>query len=131
MFDDGRVHDARRLDRRPPGAQRVEARHHLVWIRYEGEWRKGSIHCWYVHGGTWYAWMQHNPRDPDAPQAVWGLYVFDGASIRRRHHPAAAATVEVPTAWGPRRIIQTRLRDLGYAVALERTGDEEDVLLLG
>ena len=131
MFDDGRVHDACRLDQRPPGAQRVEARHYLVWIRHEDEWRKGSIHCWYVHDGTWLAWMQHNPPDPDAPQAIWGLYVYDGMSIRRRHHPAASATVEVPARWGPGRVIQTRLRDLGYAVALQKTGDAIDVLLLG
>jgi hypothetical protein len=75
--------------------------------------------------------MQHQPPDPDSPQAVWGLYVYDGVSIRRRHHPAARATVEVPTAWGPQRTIQTRLRNLGYAVALTKTGEDIDLLLLG
>jgi hypothetical protein len=131
MFDDVRVDDAQLVDPRPPGMRRVEARHVLVWIRHEGAWRTGAIHCWFVHSDMWMAWMQHQPPDPDAPQAVWGLYVYDGVSIRRRHHPAARATVEVPSAWGPERVIQTRLRDLGYAVALTRTGDDTDVLLLG
>jgi hypothetical protein len=76
-------------------------------------------------------WMQHRPVDPEDPQAVWGLYVYDGVTIRRRHHPAATATVEVPTAWGPGRVVQTRIRDLGYAVDLVKTGDEADELLLG
>ena len=110
---------------------RIEARHVLVWIRHAGEWRPGSVHCWFVHRDQWMAWMQHKPVDPDSPQAVWGLYAYDGVSIRRRHHPAASATVEVPAAWGPERVIQTRLRDLGYAVALQKTGDDTDVLLLG
>lgn len=75
--------------------------------------------------------MQHDPPDADNPQAIWGLYLYDGATIRRRHHPAAAATVEVPAKWGPMRVIETRLRDLGYAAALVKSGGEEDVLLLG
>lgn len=77
------------------------------------------------------AWMQHRPADPDDPQAVWGLYVYDGATIRRRHYLAARATVEVPTSWGPSRTVMTRIRNLGYAVGLQKTGDETDILLLG
>jgi hypothetical protein len=111
--------------------RRVEAHHVLVWIRHEGAWRKGSVHCWFVHRDRWYAWMQHKPVNPDDPQNVWGLYVYDGATIRRRHYPAARVSVEVPARWGPERVIQTRLRDLGYAVALQRTGDDTDMLLLG
>lgn len=131
MFDDGRMDDARLVDPRPPGLRRVEPRRVPVWIRHEGAWRTGSIHCWFIHGDVWMAWMQHQPADPDDPQAVWGLYLCDGVSIRRRHHPAASATVEVPASWGPSRTVLTRLRSLGYAVALQRTGDEKDVLLLG
>lgn len=130
-FENGLMHDARLLDRRPPGTRRVEARHPWVWIRHEDAWRKGAIHCWYVTGDTWMAWMQHDNPDPEVPWAVWGLYVYDGGTIRRRHHPAAKACVEVPASWGPTRVIETRLRDLGYAVALVKTGGEEDVLLLG
>lgn len=131
MFDDVRVEDARLLNKRPPGARRIEARHVLVWIRHEGAWRKGAIHCWWTDGSQWFAWMQHAPPDPDDPQAVWGLYVYDGVTIRRRHHPAATVTVDVPASWGPTRVIETRLRNLGYAVALTRTGGDEDVLLIG
>jgi hypothetical protein len=131
VFDDGSVDDARLVDPRPPGMRRVEARHVLVWIRHQGAWRRGSIHCWFVHRGAWMAWMQHRPVDPEDPQAVWGLYAYDGVTIRRRHHPAAQATVEVPAAWGPSRVVQTRIRDLGYAVDLVKTGDEADELLLG
>jgi hypothetical protein len=72
VFDDGGVHDARLLDQRPPDARRVEARHPWVWIRRDGEWRKGAIHCWYVRDGTWLAWMQHDKAEPDHPQADWG-----------------------------------------------------------
>lgn len=130
MFDDVRVDDARLVDPRPPGMRRVEARHALVWIRHGGAWRTGSIHCWYVHGEAWMAWMQHDDTDPDVPWAAWGLYAYDGITIRRRHHPAATATVEVPTAWGPRRLIQTRIRELGYTAELVTTGDTHDLLLL-
>jgi hypothetical protein len=42
----------------------------------------------------------------------------------------ATAHVEVPAAWGPARLIQTRLRGLGYTVGLVRTGDDADLLLL-
>lgn len=125
------MHDARRLEQRPPGARRVEARHYWVWIRYEGAWRTGSIHCWWTTGSTWIAWMQHQPIDPDAPQAVWGLYVYDGVTIRRRHHPAARASVEVPAKWGPARVVQTRLRNLGYAAGIVKTGESIDVIEVG
>jgi hypothetical protein len=56
--------------------------------------------------------------------------VYDPAAIRRRHYPAASVSVEVPAKWGPERVIQTRLRNLGYAVALTKTSGERDVLLL-
>lgn len=131
MFDDVRVEDARLVDPRPPGLRRVEPRHVPVWIRRDGAWRTGSVHCWFVDGKQWMAWMQHRPPDPDDPQAVWGLYAYDGVSIRRRHHPAAKARVEVPSAWGPSQTIKTRLRGLDYEVDHLKTGDETDVLLLG
>lgn len=102
-----------------------------MWIHVGGEWRRGAIHCWWTHGGYWYAWMQHDQADRDHPQAVWGLYLYDGVSIRRRHYPAATASVEVPASWGPQRVIGTRLRDLGYAVALVKTGGCTDRVLLG
>jgi hypothetical protein len=112
-FDDGVMRDAQVLDRRPPGSRRVEARHPWVWIRYRGAWRTGAIHCWFVDRDTWIAWMQHDPADPDNPQAVWGLYVYDGATIRRRNHPEGRARVE----GGPDRLAE--FRDLGYAVLRE------------
>ena len=76
------------------------------------------------------AWIQHDSAT-DEPWAQWGLYVYDGTSIRRRHHPPATATVEVPAAWGPGRTIRTRIRDLGYTAELLKTGDDTDLLLLG
>jgi hypothetical protein len=125
------VQNARLIEPKPARARRIEARHPWVWIRHDDEWRKGAIHCWYVHDDTWMAWMQHDPADPDAPWAVWGLYAYDRVTIRRRHHPAAVARVEVPASWGPSQVIQTRLRNLGYAVALIKTGGEADELRLG
>jgi hypothetical protein len=52
------------------GARSVEAHNPLVWVRYKGDWRKGTIHCWYVHAGTWMAWLQHQSADPAVPWAT-------------------------------------------------------------
>lgn len=114
-----------------PRMRRVEARHVLVWIHQDGGWRRGSIHCWFVKDDRWMAWMQHQPADPDSPQAVWDLYLYDAETLRRRHHPAAVAHIGVPASWGPGRVIQTRMRNLGYAVALVVTGGDFDILQIG
>ena len=109
------MRDARRLDHYPSGSHRVEAQNPWVWIRHKGAWRKGAIHCWYVHGDTWMAWMQHEDPAPDIPWAAWGLYHYDGTSIRRRHSPVARARVELPDS-GLRDRLVSGLRDAGYAV---------------
>lgn len=127
----GLVRDAQLIDPRPPGMRRVEARHVPIWIHHAGAWRKGAIHCWFVYGTQWAAWLQHDPPDEADPQAVWGMYVYDGETIRRRYSPAARASVEVSVKWGPQRTVQTRLRDLGYAAALIKTGDARDIVELG
>lgn len=114
------MHDARQLDHYPSGSHRVEARNPWVWIRHRGAWRKGAIHCWYVHGDVWMAWMQHEDPAPDVPWAQWGLYQYDGTTIRRRYSPAARARVEVPDG-GPRDRFTTLLRDTGYSVVQEET----------
>lgn len=109
------MRDARQLDHYPSGSHRVEARNPWVWIHYAGAWRKGAIHCWYVHGDVWMAWMQHDDPAPDVPWAQWGLYQYDGATIRRRYAPAAKAWIEVP-ARQRRAEVGTLLRDTGYCV---------------
>src|SRR5690348_11949612 len=125
------VRDAQPVDPRPPGLRHVEPRHVPAWIRYQGAWRKASVHAWFQHGDQWIAWVQHQTTDPDDPHALWGLFVFDGETIRRRHYPAARASVEVSSRWGPSQTVKTRLRDLGYRVDHVKTGDEHDVLKLG
>jgi hypothetical protein len=111
--------------------RRVEPRHIPVWIHHNGGWKPGSVHCWFTDGQRWIAWMQHPPADPHDPQAEWGFYLYDGASIRRRYPEAARVHVEVPASWGPAQTIKTRLRGLGYDIDHIKTGDEKDVLLLG
>jgi hypothetical protein len=121
------MRDARQLDNYPSGSHRVEAQNPWVWIRHKGAWRKGAIHCWYVHGDVWMAWMQHEDPAPDVPWAVWGLYQYDGTTIRRRHSPAARATVELP---GERRAgFTASLRETGYSV--EACSGDPVTLLLG
>jgi hypothetical protein len=123
------MHDARRIDHYPTGSQRIEARNPWVWIRYKGAWRKGAIHCWYVHGGSWMAWMQHDDPAPEFPWARWGLYHYDGATIRRRYAPAATARVELPA--GRQDQVTALLRDTGYSVQAchDRTGDGLTVVI--
>ncbi|GAA4603767.1 hypothetical protein GCM10023195_12570 [Actinoallomurus liliacearum] len=110
------MHDARPLDHYPSGSHRIEARDAWVWIRHKGAWRKGAIHCWYVHGDTWMAWMQHEDPTPDVPWSAWGLYLYDGVTIRRRHTPAATARIEIPAGPDAPDRITARLRDTGYRV---------------
>lgn len=125
------MYDARPLDHYPSGSHRIEARDAWVWIRHKGAWRKGAIHCWYVHGDTWMAWMQHEDPTPDVPWSAWGLYVYDGVTIRRRHTPAAVARVELsPDSDGMDRIT-ARLRDTGYRVARHRLAGDDRTLLIG
>jgi hypothetical protein len=116
------MRDARLLDHYPPGSRRIEARSPWVWIHHKGGWRKGAIHCWYVHGDTWMAWMQHDDPSPDVPWSTWGLYIYDGTTIRRRHSPAARAHIE-----GAHRRLATHLRETGYSV----DPDPDHTLLLG
>lgn len=113
------MRNARPFDTRPPGARRVQPGHPYVWIRYADRWLPGFIQWWFVAGGLWVAWMQHDDPDPERPWAIWGMYLFDGVTIRQRHR-GAAARIEDPG------VEQTaRLRDLGYAVYL----GEGDLLL--
>ena len=114
------MHDARQLDHYPAGSHRIEARNPWVWIRHKGAWRKGAIHCWYVHGDMWMAWMQHDDPAPDFPWAHWGLYHYDGATIRRRYAPAATARVEMPAGRSGREQVTTLLRETGYSVEAYR-----------
>lgn len=114
------MRDAQLLDHYPPGTERAEAKHPWVWVRRKGAWRKGAIHCWYIHGDTWMAWLQHEPVD-DVPWADWGLFRYDGKTIRRRHHPPARVHIELPAAGAA-----SEMRELGYAVM-----PEQDVLVLG
>jgi hypothetical protein len=95
-----------------------------VWIRHAGRWLTGFIHCWFVDGDLWVAWMQHVDPDPERPWAIWGMYRYDGGTIRRRHHPAA--TVHVTDATPE---LTTQLRDLGYAVTA--VPGERGVLAVG
>lgn len=120
--------DAQLLDHQPAGCRRVETHDPWVWIRHRGVWRKGAIHCWYVHGDVWMAWMQHDPPAGEGPWATWGLYLYHRETIRRRHHPAAKARIELPADRIELLAEQTTrvMRDLGYAVLLN-----EDVLVLG
>ena len=125
------MRDARQLDHYPSGSHRVEAQNPWVWIRHNGAWRKGAIHCWYVHGDVWMAWMQHEDPAPDVPWAMWGLYHYDGTTIRRRHAPAARARIELPGA-GPRDRFTALLRDSGYSVEdYEEDPGASVTLLLG
>lgn len=116
------MRDAQLLDQQPHGARRVETRDPWVWILHKGAWRKGAIHCWFVHGDVWMAWMQHESPPGEGPWATWGLYAYDGQTIRRRHHPPATAHIELPTAGAT-----NEMRDLGYAVLPQ----QNDVLVLG
>jgi hypothetical protein len=77
------------------------------------------------------AWMQHEDPTPDVPWSTWGLYLYDGVIIRRRHAPAAIASVEVPAGPdGPDRIT-ARLRDTGYSVEpwRPRSGGDKTLLI--
>jgi hypothetical protein len=114
--------DAQLLDIQPPGSHRVETRDPWVWIRHKGAWRKGAIHCWFVRDDAWMAWMQHEPPPGEGPWATWGLYAYDGVTIRRRHHPQATAHIELPADGAT-----NEMRDLGYAVLPQ----QNDVLVLG
>ncbi|GAB3964028.1 hypothetical protein GCM10029978_023590 [Actinoallomurus acanthiterrae] len=125
------MHDARPLDHYPPGSHRIEARDSWVWIHHKGAWRRGAIHCWYVHGETWMAWMQHDDPTPDVPWSAWGLYLYDGVTIRRRHAPAATASVEIPAGDARRERITALLRDTGYSVEpYRRTSGDPRTLLI-
>ncbi|MCO6008681.1 hypothetical protein NE236_27275 [Actinoallomurus purpureus] len=124
------MHDARSLDHYPSGSHRIEARDSWVWIHHRGAWRKGAIHCWYVHGDTWMAWMQHEDPAPDVPWSAWGLYLYDGVTIRRRHAPAAIARIEVPMDGNGRERVTARLRDTGYSVEPHPTSSDQGTLLI-
>jgi hypothetical protein len=73
-FEDVRMRDAQLLDHNPPGSRRVETRDPWVWIRHQGVWRKGAIHCWFVRSDAWMAWLQHEAPQSKGPWAIWGLY---------------------------------------------------------
>lgn len=124
------VRDAQPVDSRPPGLQHVEPRHVPAWIHHAGAWRRGSVHAWFRDGDRWLAWAQHQPADENDPQNVWGLYVYDRETIRRRYATSPKASVEVPSAWGPSQAIKTSIRGLGYDVDHVKTGDASDILRL-
>ena len=125
------MHDALPLDHYPPGSLRVEARNPWIWIHHKGAWRKGAIHCWYVHGGVWMAWLQHEDPAPDFPWSTWGLYRYDGRTIRRRHAPAAVAWIETPAGADGERL-RALLRETGYSVEAGRpAGQRGGMLLIG
>ena len=131
MFDYGAMHDALSLDHYPPGSLRVEARNPWIWIHHKGAWRKGAIHCWYVHGDVWMAWLKHEDPAPDFPWSTWGLYRYDGKTIRRRHAPAAVAWIEMPAGADGERV-RALLRDTGYSVEAGRSPAEHaGALLIG
>jgi hypothetical protein len=121
------MRDARQLDHYPSGSHRVEAQNPWVWIRHKGAWRKGAIHCWYVHGDMWMAWMQHEDPAPDVPWAMWGLYHYDGATIRRRHSPAARARIELLDV--SRERFTPELREAGYSVETYEHGTAVTLVL--
>lgn len=123
------MNDALPIDHYPSGSLRVEARNPWVWVRHKGAWRKGAIHCWYVHGDVWMAWLQHEDPAPDFPWSRWGLYRYDGTTIRRRHAPAATAWIEVPAGRDGQRVTAL-LRDTGYSVEAGRARAERGRTLL-
>lgn len=116
------MRDAQLLDHNPPGSRRVETRDPWVWIRHQGVWRKGAIHCWFVRSDAWMAWLQHEAPQSKGPWAIWGLYTYDGVTIRGRRPPRATAHIELPADGAT-----NEMRDLGYAVLPQ----ESDVLVLG
>jgi hypothetical protein len=71
------------------------------------------------------AWMQHEDPAPDVPWAQWGLYQYDGTTIRRRHTPAARAMVEPPAEDHGR--VTALLRETGYSIE----ACDDATLLLG
>ena len=82
-------HDARRLQRPPRDARRVEPREHAIWVRVNGRWLPGHIQCWFTHAGRWACWLSYQA-DPAHPTvaALWGLFAYEPASIlSRAAHP--------------------------------------------
>lgn len=77
--------DARRLQRPPRDARRVEPREHAIWVRVEGRWLPGHIQCWFTHAGRWACWLSYQA-DPAHPTvaALWGLFAYEPGSILSR-----------------------------------------------
>jgi len=83
------LRDARRLQRPPRDARRVEPREHAIWVRVDGRWLPGHIQCWFTHAGRWACWLSYQA-DPAHPTvaAVWGLFAYEPATILSRAvHP--------------------------------------------
>lgn len=81
--------DARRLQRPPRDARRVEPREHAIWVRINGRWLPGHVQCWFTHAGRWACWLSYQA-DPAHPTvaALWGLFAYEPASIlSRAAHP--------------------------------------------
>jgi hypothetical protein len=77
--------DARRLQRPPKQARRVEPLQAAIWIRIDGSWLPGHIQCWFTHDGRWACWLSYQA-DPAHPTvaAVWGLFAYDPVAIVSR-----------------------------------------------
>lgn len=77
--------DARRLQRPPREARRVEPRENAIWIRIDGRWFPGHLQCWFTLRGRWACWLAYQA-DPAHPTvaALWGLFVYDPAAIVSR-----------------------------------------------
>jgi hypothetical protein len=93
--------DARRLQRPPRDARRVEARQNAIWVRVGGRWLPGHIQCWFTHQGRWACWLSYQA-DPAHPTvaALWGLFAYEPASIlSRAAHPTPPG--EPPELPGP------------------------------
>ena len=62
---------------------RLEPHQELIWIRFEGEWRRGRITKW-VHDlerGHWAIWARH---DIGRPYSGYIWLVYDPETIRQR-----------------------------------------------
>jgi hypothetical protein len=77
MFDDGAVDDARELPWRPP-RNPVEPKRSAVWIRLDGQWRRGWVRHWERDGAGWAAWTMYQD---DTPWTRVGLFAYDPKTI--------------------------------------------------
>lgn len=69
--------DARELPWRPL-RNPVEPRRAAVWIRLDGQWRRGWIRHWEREGDAWAAWVMYQD---EKPGSHFGYYAYDPATI--------------------------------------------------